>query len=213
MQEAVAPLDAGVVPLQVQLGRGREQREQTGRVRAVALDEIVRRDDVPKRLRHLAAVLGDHALREQVLERLVYRRHTEVVHDLRDEPRVQQMQDGVLDAAHVLVDGHPVAGRRTAEGALGEARGGEAEEIPRRIHERVHRVRLATRRFTRGRRDAVREPFVARQGVAALARELHIARVRDRQVVLRHEGDAAVVLVYHRDRHAPVPLPTDEPIA
>ena len=53
-------------------------------------------------------LVQDHALRQQVGERLLERGQAEIAHHARPEPRVQQVQDRVLDAADVLVDGHPV---------------------------------------------------------------------------------------------------------
>jgi hypothetical protein len=57
------------------------------------------------------AVVGlvqHHALRQQVGEGLVELDQAEVAHDLGPEARVQQVQDGVFDAADVLVHRHPV---------------------------------------------------------------------------------------------------------
>ena len=71
------------------------------------------RDQVALRLRHLRAAHADHALGEQALERLaqVLGRHAQVGQRLGVEAGVHQVEDGVLDAADVLVDRHPVAGR------------------------------------------------------------------------------------------------------
>src|SRR3546814_9883000 len=62
----------------------------------------------------------------------------------REEARIEQMQHGVLDAADILVDGHPVFDRLPVEHALGVRRA-EAQEVPGRFEERVERVRLALR--------------------------------------------------------------------
>ena len=64
----------------------------------------------PLRLGHLRAVPVEHPLREEAGERLAEPDEAEVVHDLHEEPRVQQVQDRVLDAADVLVDRQPVVG-------------------------------------------------------------------------------------------------------
>ena len=55
-----------------------------------------------------------HALGEQVGEGLVELHQPQVAHHLGPEARVEQVQDGVLDAADVLVDGHPVIGARSS---------------------------------------------------------------------------------------------------
>src|SRR3546814_18278549 len=56
----------------------------------------------------------------------------------REEARIEQMQHGVLDAADILVDGHPVFDRLPVEHALGVRRA-EAQEVPGRFEERVER--------------------------------------------------------------------------
>ena len=79
VQEAAHPLDALVAPVEIALGRRREEREEPRRVGAVALDEVVGVDDVALRLAHLGAVLDDHPLGQQAAERLV--------EPLQDSPR------------------------------------------------------------------------------------------------------------------------------
>jgi hypothetical protein len=59
----------------------------------------------PLSVRREVDVVQHHALREQAGERLVDRDEAQVAHHLGPEARVQQVQDGVLDAADVLVDG------------------------------------------------------------------------------------------------------------
>ena len=86
-----------VLPLLVLLGRAHEEDVEPQRVGAVALDELVGRDDVALRLRHLRAVAVDHPLVEQARERLAEADQAEVVQHLREEARVQQVQDRVLD--------------------------------------------------------------------------------------------------------------------
>ena len=56
------------------------------------------------------------------------------------------MQDGVLDAADVLVDGEPVLRDLRVERSAVVVRVGVAIEIPGRIDERVHGVGFAARR-------------------------------------------------------------------
>ena len=111
-------LDALVGPVGVLVGRADEEDVGARRVRAVALDVGLRRDDVAARLGHLRAVARDHALGEEPGERLLHVEVAEVGQRLREEARVHQVQDRVLDAADVLVDRHPavddpgVPGRR-----------------------------------------------------------------------------------------------------
>jgi hypothetical protein len=60
----------------------------------------------------------DHALGEQAGERLVEVEQAAGRHGAGVEARVEQVQDRVLDAADVLVDGQPVVGRGPLEGAI-----------------------------------------------------------------------------------------------
>ena len=81
-----------------------------------------------------------------------------LAHRPGEEARIEQMQDRVLDAADVLVDRQPVVGDRGVGRRRLVGRIGEADEIPGRIDERVHRVGLAPRGLCRiaGRRRASR---------------------------------------------------------
>ena len=108
-EEAVHALDAGVLPVHVFLGRRGEQDEEARGVGAVALGGVVGADHVALGLGHLRAVLDHHALREEARGGLVVGDQAEVAHHLGEEARVDQVQDGVLDAADVLVDGEPVS--------------------------------------------------------------------------------------------------------
>src|SRR6266478_429532 len=74
---------------------------------------------------------------------------THVAHEHGPEARVDQVQNGVLDAAYVLVDAaisKPVTGYLTVEGGPVVAGVGVAIKVPGGIHKCVHRVGLATGR-------------------------------------------------------------------
>src|SRR5215510_2828089 len=62
VQEPRAAFHAVIVPVEVLFGRRGKQREEAGGVGAEGPDEIVRIHDVALRLRHLRAILDDHAL-------------------------------------------------------------------------------------------------------------------------------------------------------
>ena len=109
-EEAGHALDARVLPLDVVLGRAHVEDVEANRVGAVGGDHLVGRDDVALRLGHLRAEVVDHPLREEAQERLAEAEQPQVVQHLHEEARVEQVQDGVLDAADVLVDGQPVVG-------------------------------------------------------------------------------------------------------
>ena len=155
----------------------------------------------------------DHALVEEGRERLLERHEAEVLQDAREEPRVQEVQDRVLDAADVLVDGRPLLHDGRVEGRLAVLRVDVPEVIPGRVHERVHRVRLAAGRAAarRARRPDERSDLLER--IAALARERRVLRQDDGQVLLRHRYPAVLLAMDHRNRRAPVALARDEPVA
>ena len=83
------------------------------------------------------------ALVEQAQERLAERDEAELVQDLDEVAGVEQVHDGVIDAADALVDGEPVVDERTIEGRLVVARIAVTQEVPGRVDERVHRVGFA----------------------------------------------------------------------
>ncbi len=109
-EETVDALHSLVLPVEVAIRRGGKQRVETRGIGAVAGHHVIGRDDVAQRLGHLGAVLDDHALGEQALRGLVVVDEADVAHELGPEARVHQVQNGVLDAADVLIHGEPVVG-------------------------------------------------------------------------------------------------------
>ena len=140
-----------VVVLDVDLGRV-EPALPAGRVLAVV------------------AVVGQHALREQALERLVELHQAEVAHHLGPEARVQQVQHRVLDPADVLVHRHPVVVAAVDHRGR-SVRRAVAHVVPGRVDERVHRVGLAPRRPAALRARALQEGLVPVQRIAAAVRD------------------------------------------
>lgn len=100
----------------------------------------------PAVLRTAVSGVTDHPLGEQALERLVERDVSHVVECLGDEPRVQQMQNGVFHSADVLVDREPVVDVLLHERDIVAVGRDEAQVIPGGVDERVHRVSVAPRR-------------------------------------------------------------------
>ena len=103
-QESLNAFHARILPVEIAVGRRGEQAVQARRVGAVARDHLIGRDDVAQALRHFRAVLDDHALREQALDRFVVGNHAHVAHEFCPEARIDQVQNGMLDAANILVD-------------------------------------------------------------------------------------------------------------
>ncbi|EWS65361.1 hypothetical protein Y695_01389 [Hydrogenophaga sp. T4] len=168
----------------------------------------------------LAALLGaarvdvveHHALGQQLAEGLVHFHQAEVAHDLGPEACVQQVQDGMFDAADVLVHRHPVV-RALGHHLLAVGGVAIAHEVPGRIHEGVHGVGLATRGFTAdGASDTSVEAFVFVQRVARAVGDA-VLRQHHRQVFLGHRHRAVFGAVDDGDGRTPVALAADAPVA
>ena len=155
--------------------------------------------------------MHDHALREHAGERLVGPAMAGLLHRAGEEARIEEVQDRVLDAADILVDGQPVIDDARHRRRL-RVRRGEAREIPGRVDEGVHGVGLAQRRAAALRAGDVPP---GRMPVERIARpvELDVVGQLHRQVLARHRHHAAGRAVDHRDRAAPVALARDAPVA
>ena len=138
-----------------------------------------------------------HPLAEQVAERLLEAHRTQFVDHPRPEAGIQEMQDGVLDAADVLIDRQPVMHSRIQHGLVVVA-ARKPQEIPRRVHEGVHGVGLAPGAGAAARAVDVQEPLVLEERIAA---------------AVGNEIRAARPAVNHGNRAAPVALPRDSPVA
>ena len=88
-----------------------------------------------------------------------------------------------------------------------------AQEVPGRVDERVHRVRLALRRPAARRAGDVDPVLGRRQRRAALGLVVLNVGQRHRQLVLGDRHEAVALAVDDRDRAAPVALAGDQPVA
>src|SRR5207248_5863457 len=95
---------------------------------------------------HLGAIFDHHALGEETLHGLRVLHQSDVTHHFGPEARINKVQDGVLNAADVLVDGKPVTRLLGIERRFAIASVGVAIKVPGGIYERVHGVGFATRR-------------------------------------------------------------------
>ena len=122
------------------------------------------------------------------------------------------MQDRVFDAADILVDRQPGVGGGRVGRRFRVPRVGEAREVPGRIHERVHRVRLAPRGGAALRAGRVLPGGMTVERIARRV-EGHVVGQPHRQIRLRHRHDAAGLAMDDRDRTAPVALARNAPVA
>ena len=210
--EAVGALNGLGIPVEVLLGRGDKQDRQTHGVGAVGLDDRARGHDVALGLGHGVAVLVlDHALAQQVGEGLVNAQQAQVAQCLGKEATVEQVQNGVLDAADVVIDGHPAIGGLAGEGQLGVVRIGIAQVIPAGAGKGVHGIGLALGWATANRAGGLVELLALGEGLAGA--QVQVLGQRHRQLILGHGHDAAVLAVNGRDGVAPITLAADEPVA
>src|SRR5262249_21412001 len=103
----------------------------------------------------------------------------EIGQNLGEEGRVEEVEDGVLDAPDVAVHAvglEPVPDLGAVEGYPFLARGAVAREIPRGLDEGVHRVGFAARRPTAARAPGAHEGLVSRQRRAAGAGKRNVLR-------------------------------------
>ena len=125
---------------------------------------------------------------------------------------VEQVQDRVGDPADVLVDRHVVTGGRDVDRAGLLVRVAKAQEVPRRVHEGVHRVGLAERRATADGAGRLQEPLVEAERRLACGPELDVLGQKDRQLVCWDGHDPVIRAVDDRDGAAPVALATYQPV-
>src|SRR5262249_46971948 len=150
-----------------------------------------------------------HALREQALRRLVISDEADIAHHFGEEARVDQVQDGVLDAAYILIDREPIGDLLRIERHAVVARVTVPIEIPRRIDERVHGICLATgRAFASRTRDIYKFRHVLERR-AARTGDLHVRGQHDRQILVTHWHHTALRTVNDRNRRTPITLPGD----
>ena len=148
----------------------------------------------------------DHALGEQRVKRLdrVGGQVATNVHRACEETRVKQVQDRVLDTANILVDIHPI-GRVIGMGWRVGARAGEAGEIPRTVHECVHRIGFARGNVAAIGAVAIFPIAIPVQRIAGLG-EIGVFWQANGQVFFLFRHHAAAWAVDHRNGAAPEPL-------
>jgi hypothetical protein len=136
-------LDALLGPFHVLVGRAQEQHVRPDRVRAVPFDHLVRPRDVACALAHLRSARRHPAVDEEALERLTEADQVQIGQCFLEEARIDHVHGGVVDPAGVVVDRPPEVRDRGVVRRLRVVRIAVTQEVPRRVDERVHRLRLA----------------------------------------------------------------------
>ena len=213
-QPAHHAVDVAVVPRAALGPAVAEHQEGAHRVGAVAPHLLVGVDHVAARLAHAVAVAAQNvALVAQLQHRLGAGLQTQVPIRLVEEARVQQVHGGVLGAAGVGVDRHPVAVLGGIERSVGALRAEVAQVVPRRAHESVHGVGLALRRLRAARTGGVAPRGMELERALAGRAPLDVVRQLHRKLLLRHRHRAATPAVHHRNGAPPVALAGDQPVA
>ena len=160
----------------------------------------------------LLAVVGvgnHHPLAQQAGGRFIAMHQPLVTHDLVVEAKIHEVQDGVLDAANVLVYRKPVIHAIIHHGIRPGA--GVTMHVPGRLHEGIKRVRFALGGATATGAGGFAPVRVCLDG-RANAHEFDILGQQDRQLVLRNGHRAAIRAINDRYRAAPIALPADAPV-
>ena len=209
-EKAESAFHARVVPLQRLLRGCREHHEQAHCVGTVFLDHFLRVHGVALGLGHLGAVFEHHALTQQLLEGLVGFHQAGVAQQFVEEARIEQVQDGVFNAAHILVHGQPVVGGCRVQHGLVVLRAAVTGVVPAGLHEGVEGVGFAQGGLTvKGGLGPLR---VGLDG-AFHAVHLYLGGQHHRQLVFLCGVQFTVFGFHHGNGGAPVTLPGDTPVA
>ena len=141
------------------------------------------------------------------------RRHAEIAEDAREEPRVDQVQDRVLDAAAVEVDRPPVADLLRIERQLGRSFGSQNRK---KYHDESTNVSIVSVSRRAGP-SQFGHVVLTNSGICASGespRPLNSATFGSStgSVVVGNRHHAALLAIHDRDGRAPVPLTRDAPV-
>ena len=212
VQETEASFYPLVAPLQFPFRRSRKKDKQTGRIGAELLQNFFRGNHVAKGLAHLGSVFDDHTLGQQVGKGFVIIYHARIPQYLQEEAGIQQMKDGVFNAADVLVYRTPVAINFFGKRRLIVFRIGITEIIPGGTQEGVHGIRFPGSVSAALGALAVQEAFTGSQGGFGAGVEFDIFRQHNRQFLFRNQHFAAVRAVNDRNGGTPVTLAGNQPV-
>src|SRR5438874_8611518 len=137
-QEALDTFYPLILPIEFAIRRGGEQRVHAGTVSAIALDHLIRRDNVAQAFGHFCSALDDHALSKEAFCRFIVLDQSHIAHEFSPEARINEMQNGVFNPADILIDStlsKPIAALLAVERRLIILSIGVAVEIPLRINE------------------------------------------------------------------------------
>ena len=214
-QELAGARWGNVSPVDVVFRWRREDHGQTDRVHTELVELFAQVHAVTEGLGHRLALVQDLPLVEQSLEWLVEVEVAEALQRLGDEARVQQVKDRVLNAANVLVDRQPALDRIGIKGGLIVVRRSEAQVVPGRVDERVHRVGIALSGTAAFRARDV-DPFLSagkwRTTLEGKLLAAEVLRQTNWKLGLWNRDLTAGLTVDDRDRCTPEALTRNEPV-
>ena len=143
---------------------------------------------------------------QEVRERFVNLDKTGITQDLHKETGIKQMEDGMFNAADILVHAHPMIDRFMAEGCLIVMGIGVTQIVPARADEGIHRIQFTRCRAAAFRAGAVHEGFARSKRALGAGRKLDICRQFYRQILFRDEDFAALRAIDDRNGCAPIAL-------
>src|SRR3989338_7615538 len=122
------------------------------------------------------------------------------------------MQDGVLNAANILINRQPAAGLFQSKRLFVVMGIAVTEIVPRRAVKSIERVGFPPGFAAALGTSGFDKAFVPGQRVAAFAGELHIFRQFDREIFFWNRNNTAVIAINDRNRRPPVSLAGNQPI-
>ena len=150
-QETVAALHTLLIPVQIPFGGSGKKDKKPPCIGTIAFDNLIGSNNITQRLGHFGAILIDHALSQEALERLLNFYQALIKKKFGEKTGIKQMQHGMLYTPDILVNRQPVINLLFTERSLLLARIRIAQIVPGRTKESIHGIR-----FPPGRAPALR---------------------------------------------------------
>ena len=117
----------------------------------------------------------------------------------------------MLNAANVLIDGHPAVNLSGIKRFFRVVWIGITHVVPRRARKSIHRVSFAVSRLTAFRTRCFRKAFMRCQSFPRC--KVNIFRKHNGKIFFRNGNQTAIIAINSRNRIAPITLARNKPIA
>ena len=172
--------------------------------RTAAFDLLGKQKSV---LRTGNGLLADHSLGQKARKRLFVFYQPKIGENPCKVAGIQQVQNGMLNTADVLIHRHPVIHRLAGEHAAVMPGTAVSFEVPGRLHKGIHGVGLSPGiGSTALRTGGVDKRLIFGKRRPAAFEQIHIFRKQNRQIRLRYGNDSARPAMNHGNRSPPVTL-------